>query len=257
MTAPTLSPVQAYALRLILFGAGKSIIHHGRLCEVPESHESIRLLFPLINADLTMANPIAFWVPCRPLNRHRFTRERTEWLYRTGIKKAFIQPCWTGDARPDKETTELGGDFPEADYLAHLVKNLGYPIEAALAAMSRGHIWRNPKPDRRRNGGHFAQPTHPYNQAAPNRRTTQGGGFSRAQVLSAIARMRTDNNTRFACFEVVYRRRSPKVVAQKYGIEWGKLRTYATRVRQRIRGGEKAVQKANNNAGLDAVVYTV
>jgi hypothetical protein len=65
--------------------------------------------------------------------------------------------------------------------------------------------------------------------------------------------MRTDNSTRFACFEVVYRRRSPKVVAKQYGIEWGKLRTYATRVRKRIRGG---LQKANKNEVLEALVYT-
>jgi hypothetical protein len=254
MTVPALSPIQAYALRLTLFGAGKTIFHHERLCEIAESHQSIRLLLPLINADLTTASPITFWVPRRPVSRRRFTRERTEWQYRTGIKKAFLQPCWTGDARPDKETAQLRSDFPETNYLAHLVKDLGYPIEAALAAMSHGHVWRDPRPDRRHNGTTLVQ--HPYNPVAPNRRTTQGGGFSRAQVLSAIARMRTDNNTRFACFEVVYRRRSPKVVARQHGIEWGKLRTYATRVRQRIRGGGKVVQKANKSAGLEAVVYT-
>jgi hypothetical protein len=253
MTAPVLSPIQAYALRLTLFGAGKTIFHHERLCEVAESHESIRLLFPLINADLTTANLITFWVPRRPLTRSRFIRERTEWQYRAGIKKAFPQPCWTGDARPDKETVQLIGDFPETNYLAHLVKDLGYPIEAALAAMSHGHVWRDPSPNRRRNGTTLV---HPYNPAAPNRRTTQGGGFSRAQVISGIARMRTDDNTRLACFEVVYRRRSPKVVAKEYGIEWGKLRTYATRLRQRIRGGENAAQKTNKNTSLEAVVYT-
>jgi hypothetical protein len=251
MTAPTLSPIQAYALRLTLFGAGKTIFHHERLCEVAESHESIRLLFPLINADLTTANLVTFWVPRRPLTRSHFIRERTEWQYRTGVKKAFLQPCWTGDARPDKETAQLRSDFPETNYLAHLVKDLGYPIEAALAAMSHGHVWRDLSPDRRHNGTTLVQ--HPYRPLAPTRRTTQGGGFSRTQVLSAIARMRTDNSTRFACFEVVYRRRSPKVVAKQYGIEWGKLRTYATRVRKRIRGG---LQKANKNEVLEALVYT-
>src|SRR5271154_4032123 len=77
MTAPTLSPIQAYALRLTLFGGGKTIFHRRRLCEVVESHQSIHLLFPLINADLTMANPMTFWVPYRPVSRSRFKRERT------------------------------------------------------------------------------------------------------------------------------------------------------------------------------------
>jgi hypothetical protein len=254
MTAPTLTPIQVYTLRLTLFGAAKTIVHHGRLCEVTELHESIHLLLPLINADLTAASPIAFWAPRFPVNRRRFKRERTEWQYRTGIRKAFIQPCWTGDARPEKEAAQLNNNFPESGYLAHLVKDLGYPIEAALAAMSHGHVWRDPRPDRRQNGTTLVQ--HPYRPAAPTRRTTQGGGFSRAQVLASVARMRTSDHIRLACIEVVFRRRAPKAVAEEYGIEWGKLRTYATRVRQRIRGGGNAVQKANKNMVLDAVVYT-
>ena len=151
-------------------------------------------------------------------------------------------------------------DFPAVSDLLDLVHKYGYSVDAALSAVSRAHVWRNPKPDRRRNGGgdspSFAQPAHPYNPAAPNRRTEQGGGFSRAQVLASVARMRTNDNIRLACFKVVYRRRSPKAIAEEYGIEWGKLRTYATRVRQRIRGGGKAMQKANKNVGPEAVVYT-
>jgi hypothetical protein len=185
----------------------------------------------------------------------------------------FPAPHYSGDTTEGLAAVshDFPSQFPTASDLLDLVQNYGYDIDAALSAMSRAHIWHNPRPDRRRNGGHptadrqtsgeyastgFAQPAHPYNPAAPNRRTTQGGGFSRAQVLASVAKMRTSDNVRLACIEVVYRRRSPKAVAEEYGIEWGKLRTYATRVRQRIRG-DKAVQKANKNAALEDVVYTV
>jgi hypothetical protein len=185
----------------------------------------------------------------------------------------FPAPHYSGDTSEGLVAVphHFPSEFPCASYLLELVHKYGYDIDAALSCLTRAHLWRNSTPDRRRNGGHataegqmsgqyasagFAQPAHPYNPAAPNRRTHRGGGFSRAQVLSAIARMRTDSNTRFACFEVVYRRRSSKAVAQKYGIEWGKLRTYATRVRQRIRDGENAVQKANKDAASEAEVYT-
>jgi hypothetical protein len=164
---------------------------------------------------------------------------------------------------------DFPSEFPSSSYLLELVHKYGYSVDATLSAMSRAHIWRNPRPDRRRNGGHptadgqmdgqyanagFAQPAHPYNPAAPNRRTERDGGFSHAQVLASVARMRTSDNMRLACIEVVYRRRSPKGVAKEYGIKWETLRTYATRVRQRIQG--KSVRKANENAGLEAEVYT-
>ncbi len=185
----------------------------------------------------------------------------------------FPAPHYSGDTSEGLVAVphHFPSEFPSASYLLELVHKYGFDIDAALSCLTRAHLWHNSTPDRRRNGGHataegqmsgqyasagFAQPAHPYNPAAPNRRTTQGGGFSRAQVLSAIARMRTESNIRFPCFEVVYRRRKPKVVAKEYGIEWGKLRTYATRVRQHIRGGENAVQKANKSAGSEAVVYT-
>jgi hypothetical protein len=184
----------------------------------------------------------------------------------------FPAPHYSGDTTEGLVAVphDFPSEFPKASHVLDLVHKYGYDIDAALSCLTRAHIWRNPRSDRRRNGGHptaegqmngeyastgFAQPSHPYNPAAPNRRTERGGGFSRAQVLASVARMRTSDNMRLACIEVVYRRRSPKAVAKEYGIKWETLRTYATRVRQRIHHGEP-VQKANENAGLEAEVYT-
>jgi len=189
----------------------------------------------------------------------------------SSTRPPFPAPHYSGDTTEGLVAVphDFPSEFPSSSYLLELVHKYGYSVDATLSAMSRAHIWRNPRPDRRRNGGHptedgqmdgqyanagFAQPAHPYNPAAPNRRTERGGGFSRAQVLASVARMRTSDNMRLACIEVVYRRRSPKAVAKEYSIKWETLRTYATRVRQRIQG--KSVEKANENAGLEAEVYT-
>ena len=267
-----LNPVQKYMLRLLLFGAGRTIQHKNRICEVVETHVHLRRLLPLMNGNLGTDTSEPFWAPRRPSDRKRFSLER---MWKSRRHRTLPPPVWTGEARPSAKglviSSDFQSEFPTASDLLNLVHKCGYGVEAALAAMPHAHVWRNPKPDRRRNGGHstadrqmsgkyasagFAQPTHPYNPAAQNRRTTKGGGFSRGQVLASVAKMRTSDKIRFACIEVVYRRRSPKAVAEEYGIEWGKLRTYATRVRQRIREG-KAVQKVNKNADFQAVVYTV
>jgi hypothetical protein len=274
MIGALLNPIQKYMLRLVLFGAGKTVQHENKICEVVETHPNLRRLLPLVSVmdeRLIEGASEPFWVPRRPTDRRQFNLER---MWKSRRHRTLPPPVWTGE-RPSDERLVISSDFqsefPSASYLLALVHKYGYNIDAALPCMARAHIWRNPKPDRRRSGGYptageqmsgehasagFAQPAHPYNPAAPSRRTTQGGGFSRAQVLASVARMRTNDNIRLACCEVVYRRRSPKAVAEEYGIEWGKLRTYATRVRQRIRGVGRAVQKANKTAGSEVVVYT-
>src|SRR5207244_11620652 len=78
----------------------------------------------------------------------------------------------------------------DSEYVLTLVRDLGYPIDAALAAMA--HPPRVRQPDRRRKveeGGNtvIAQPVS-YT-AAPSRRTERVG-FTRDSVLTAIGRMR-------------------------------------------------------------------
>jgi hypothetical protein len=147
-------------------------------------------------------------------------------------------------------TEEVSSNFPTPEYVHYLVSELGYDPDAALAALIRSHVWRNPIPDRRRNGalpvadaqaagafsnGALAQPAHPYNPASPTRRTTRGGGFTKQQTLDALARMRTDDNTKFAVMEIVYRRRSTLRVSDEYGVPVETLYVYASRLRKRIR----------------------
>jgi len=176
-----LNPVQKYMLRVVLFGAGKTILHNATICEVVETHNQIRLLLPLINEDLSESKPNLFWVPLRPMNRKEMKNERIHRQYVSGTRVVFSNPHWTGEPRPALESVLL----PESNVLPaedaqRLVRELGYDANAAFTSFSRSRM--NAKPDRRRlgvvetEGGKWldrtkiAQPI-PYVAAAPARRT--------------------------------------------------------------------------------------
>jgi hypothetical protein len=134
---------------------------------------------------------------------------------------------------------------PPAEYFIDLVKDQGYDPDAAWSSIT--HPIRPQTSDRGRNGGHPTgdkqsqgwRPERDLNQgpyiAAPSRRTTQGDGFARREVAKVVDSMRIDLPTRRAVTKIVYARLPLKVVAKAYSIKWQTLKTYAQRVRLRLR----------------------
>ena len=193
---------------------------------------------------------------------HLFFRHQPRTVNSISKKRPpFNPPHWTGDSAEGLTPVPLPARFPDASYLIDLVKDLGYPIEAALAAMAHPQMWQ--KPDRRRNGvwedeelGRMydrtliAQPV-PY-VAAPSRRTTQGF-FSRDSVLKAVARMRGPYKMRMATFQVVFSRQNLSRVAKEFGVGASALKQAAIRVRRRIHDA----QKPNVYAGSERDVIPI
>jgi hypothetical protein len=230
---------------------GKQILHRGQAVTILNVHQNTRLVVRLNEEEHK-----AFWISRRSTDRKQFSLER---MWKSRRRRALLPPVWTGEERPARDTVKAHSNYPSTAYLIRLVSELGYNGHAAFSSMIRGHLPWLQLIDRRKKGAKErigVHPEHPYHPAAPNRRTAHGGGFSHAQVLASVARMRTSDDIRLACFEVVYRRRFPKIVAKEYGIGWEKLRTYATRVRKRIRGMGRTVQEASKDAVSEVEVYT-
>jgi len=92
----------------------------------------------------------------------------------------------------------------------------------------------------------FVSVVHPYIPAAPSRRSKTGGGLTREQAETALARKRWDGGMKKAVFEIVYGRRSTRQISNNSGIPVEILSVYASRLRHDIqtadlRGQKKAV----------------
>jgi hypothetical protein len=112
-----LTPIQSYLLRLILFQAGKTILHRGRVVEILEQRTHIRQVVSLFPPQAP------FWVPRRALDRKRFLQERRK---RGRLSRALWHPPhFTGDPRPEAQTVTPRLEIPEDLYL--FCKTLGYP----------------------------------------------------------------------------------------------------------------------------------
>ncbi len=162
----------------------------------------------------------------------------------------FNPPHWVGDSPLScVEIVPCVSHAVTADDFTRLVKKFGYDPLAAWTSIV--HAKLQPPPDRRRrvvcpnlsaqegddlqerNSAGFAQPL-PY-VAAPARHTKQGCEFTRRQVAEAVDKMRIDALARRAVTKIVYARLPLKVVAKAYSIKWQTLKTYAQRVRLRLR----------------------
>ena len=119
----------------------------------------------------------------------------------------FPAPHWIGEPRPQgARQVRLQTRFPDTKFLTYQVEEFGYDGHAAFAAMVRAHQpWRRTV-DRRR--APTASVVHPYNPAAPGRRTKVGGGLTKEKVHQALAKKRWEPSMKEAVFEIVYRRRS-------------------------------------------------
>lgn len=245
-----LDPTQKYMMRLLLFGAGETVIHRGRLCEVVETHDQLRQLHPLINEDLGEAKPSPFWVPRCPANKKEMREERIRRQYVSGLRRPFPPPHWPGESRPSgARRVQLHSNWPSTAYLTRLVKELGYNGHAAFAATTRGHLPQLQVIDRRglryspqseefvRDSGAGIHPEHPYIQFAPNQQTTVGGGYTKTQVTAAIANHDWSDKHSTAVYEIVYMGRQPALVAASLGLKLTTVYQYCSRVRADLGAG--------------------
>lgn len=170
----------------------------------------------------------------------------------------FPPPCWAGEPRPKNvRRVRIRTNFPSADYLRHLVSELGYEGCAAFAALSRAHTPWTKVTDRRHanatpnydntrdNPDKYSSfvSVHPYCPAAPSRRTKVGGGLTKQQVQEALDKKRWDTDVKKAVFEIVFRRRSALEVSNESGRAVEILHVYASRLRREIRADLRDEEK--------------
>ncbi len=111
---------------------GKHIQHRGQRVRVLNVHDTIRLVVPVGEEDHK-----AFWIPRRAANRKDFKEERISRHYASGIKKAFVAPHWTGEARPSGETVTLPPwESLISEELYNLTKSLGKYEHGLIAESS-------------------------------------------------------------------------------------------------------------------------
>jgi hypothetical protein len=165
-----------------------------------------------------------------------------------GPPPQWIQRFWQGDTPLEQMYAVpcVSRSLSAEDFIP-LVKRFGYDGIAAWTSVT--HAVLQSPPDRRRAGEvdemgmrvgtNLSQPRPYIPPPSPDRLITRygkyGGGFTLAQVEESVGKMRTNPSTRAAVIEVVYARRSPRVVAQAYGIPWKVLKNYAIRARKRIK----------------------
>jgi hypothetical protein len=124
----SLSPFQKYILRVLLFGAGKTVKDRGRICEVLDTGNQLRRLMPLVNEDLSEPNIDLFWVPRRPRDRKQMKEERIRRQYVSGIRVAFSGLHYTGQARPDADPVPVERIYREVPPETHrFLRHLGMP----------------------------------------------------------------------------------------------------------------------------------
>ena len=124
-------------------GGFKTIHHKKVLSLVTRETATLRHILP---AD----TEAGFWIPRRLSDRKRFNIER---MIRSRQRITMRPPVWSGDERPfGARRVRLRSSFPSPDYIRHLVSDLAYDNDAAMATLARGHNpWVHPPADRRKN----------------------------------------------------------------------------------------------------------
>lgn len=215
-----ISPTEKYLLRLVLFGAGKTILHRDTICEVVDTHNQIRQLLPLVNEDLSEAKADPFWVPRQLVIRRKLKREGSN---RRRLRHVLARPPhFTGEPRPN-----FHPDTGELLVSVTLESRTPSPTSSGdlsplFSTYERPHFQVEKKA-----GFHLVD--------IPVNRRTRQGFFSRKSVEWAVGKMRVDSFVKTAVTEVVFSRQSPTKVAKFWGLNPRVLKVYATRVRRRIR----------------------
>lgn len=125
-------------LLVLLFRAGKTILHRKQICEVIETHAQLRQLMPLVDKDLNEANPQLFWVPLRPASRKQMRQERIRRQYTSGLRVALSGLHYTGQARPVAESVPLELIYRELpEDTTRFLRSLGSPESRLPISSSR------------------------------------------------------------------------------------------------------------------------
>jgi hypothetical protein len=187
-----------------------------------------------------------------PHLRKEKNRER---VWRSRRRRTLRAPCWHSEPRPaGYRPTKPHTQFPTLGYLLKLCEKYGYPWSAAAAALPRAHNpWVRPHSDKRKKvcpslddtdeGGRqytrqeICDPAHPYVPAAPARRTTAGGGFTRVEVSETLGRYGWGDEMNNAVFEIFFCGKSASEAAKVRGLNAGTLHQYCSVVRKSIRDG--------------------
>ena len=134
----SLSPFQKYLLRVLLFGAGKTVKYRGGICEVLDTGNQLRRFMPLVNEDLSEPNLDLFWVPRRPRDRKQMKEERIRRQYVSGLRVTFSGVHFTGQARPDGDSVPIECVHRELDgETRHFLRSLGSPESRLTTTSSR------------------------------------------------------------------------------------------------------------------------
>jgi hypothetical protein len=173
-------------------------------------------------------------------------------------------PQWSGEARPKGyREVHLTSNYPSSSYLTDLVSNYGYSGSAAFSAMSHAHTPWVYQIDRRHartlEGGDNETPAtehehqvimgdRPYVPASPFTESTMPT-FKKKTVQAEIDKHRWSPEHKTACFDVVYLKREPELVAASLGyLNVQTVSRHATRIRHDIRlrlGFEPAAKKGS------------
>lgn len=218
-------------LRLVLFGAGKTIFHKGVVCEIIETHNQIRRLLPLIGEDLSQAKATPFWVPLKAANRKENKKRRIRRLYISGKRRVFPSPHFTGEPRPAMHPDDGAPLVP-------FVLESRTPTPESSDALSCTLSKRVPPSHMKWNGFHLVQSV-----SVSTVRRTAKGFFSRESVEDGLKKMRTHNVMKAALREIVFSRQSPSQVARTYALPLDQVNVYASRLRKHI-----TTQKPDNFA---------
>jgi len=110
------TPIQPLvATRKNLWGAlhpdvGKRIRHKGCSVTIVNVHRDIR--------QIEDAYEKRCWIPRRPANKRELRIARIKFQYKSGVRRVFSQPCWTGEPRPTDRVTvpfeDAFGEIPES-----------------------------------------------------------------------------------------------------------------------------------------------
>jgi hypothetical protein len=238
-------------------GRLKTIVHHHILAIILAQTEHLRCIWTIDGVENRSA---PFWIPRRAIDRKKSNVER---MWRSRLHRTLRAPCWTGTSRPSGyRAVQLRAKFPSLGYLIKLCRNFGYTWAAAGAALPRAHApWAHPHSDKRRNrcasSGEIERegslsvapgyapeydthehvdPSHPYAPASPARRTKVGGGFTKLQIVEAIANHGWGTEESYALYEIFFKGKSTKEAANERGLSVATLYQYASTLRKDIRG---------------------
>lgn len=212
-----MNPTQKYILRLLLFGAGKTIFNNNSICEVMETHNHLRRLYPLVNADLSEAKTAPFWVHRNATSRHELIVQRR--TNGRNHRTLWKPPSYMGESRPETHPDD-GIPLVAVDLECRTSAESSGPLGCMLhMKVPAQHVMRA--------GFHLV--------GVPTTRRTKKGFLSYESVSKALGKMRTNSVMKYALMEVVYLRQSPTKVARDLYLPLANLKVYASRLRGHVR----------------------